>query len=115
MYHTNYWGVKPWRVSNQPTWPSLVTWDAGITPASSGWGNSSTADLSVILAGGTRALPGPARQEWLLCCTALGLKLRHGQAVWMASASAVETVVSYTHLRAHETPEHLVCRLLLEK
>ena len=21
--------------------------------------------------------------------------------------------VSYTHLRAHETPEHLVCRLLL--
>ena len=23
--------------------------------------------------------------------------------------------VAYTHLRAHETPEHLVCRLLLEK
>src|SRR5678815_963196 len=23
------------------------------------------------------------------------------------------TPVSYTHLRAHETPEHLVCRLLL--
>ena len=23
--------------------------------------------------------------------------------------------VSYTHLRAHETPEHLVCRLMLEK
>mgnify|MGYP007068904376 CR=1 FL=1 len=23
--------------------------------------------------------------------------------------------VSYTHLRDHETPEHLVCRLLLEK
>ena len=23
--------------------------------------------------------------------------------------------VSYTHLGAHETPEHLVCRLLLEK
>src|SRR5678815_4971442 len=23
--------------------------------------------------------------------------------------------VSYTHLRAHETPEHLVCSLLLEK
>eukprot|EP01015_Nassula_variabilis_P020802 TRINITY_DN3640_c0_g1_i2.p1 TRINITY_DN3640_c0_g1~~TRINITY_DN3640_c0_g1_i2.p1 ORF type:complete len:147 (+),score=83.20 TRINITY_DN3640_c0_g1_i2:66-506(+) len=30
---------------------------------------------------------------------------------------AVDTTstVSYTHLRAHETPEHLVCRLLLEK
>src|SRR5678815_4735920 len=26
-----------------------------------------------------------------------------------------EHPVSYTHLRAHETPEHLVCRLLLEK
>src|SRR5674536_203707 len=26
-----------------------------------------------------------------------------------------ENAVSYTHLRAHETPEHLVCRLLLEK
>src|SRR5678816_3255647 len=24
------------------------------------------------------------------------------------------SAVSYTHLRAHETPEHLVCRLLLE-
>ena len=27
----------------------------------------------------------------------------------------VPGAVSYTHLRAHETPEHLVCRLLLEK
>src|SRR5678816_2479114 len=26
---------------------------------------------------------------------------------------AVVEPVSYTHLRAHETPEHLVCRLLL--
>eukprot|EP00658_Telonema_sp_P-2_P017077 TRINITY_DN16615_c0_g1_i1.p1 TRINITY_DN16615_c0_g1~~TRINITY_DN16615_c0_g1_i1.p1 ORF type:complete len:345 (+),score=123.61 TRINITY_DN16615_c0_g1_i1:107-1141(+) len=26
-----------------------------------------------------------------------------------------QETVSYTHLRAHETPEHLVCRLLLEK
>src|SRR5665254_15423 len=26
-----------------------------------------------------------------------------------------DLAVSYTHLRAHETPEHLVCRLLLEK
>src|SRR5678816_3004320 len=30
------------------------------------------------------------------------------------SEPGLETV-SYTHLRAHETPEHLVCRLLLEK
>src|SRR5678815_121971 len=27
----------------------------------------------------------------------------------------IKLAVSYTHLRAHETPEHLVCRLLLEK
>src|SRR5678815_4385055 len=31
------------------------------------------------------------------------------------SDNAGYTPVSYTHLRAHETPEHLVCRLLLEK
>src|SRR5674536_188907 len=30
-------------------------------------------------------------------------------------APPLQTPVSYTHLRAHETPEHLVCRLLLEK
>src|SRR5678815_6142385 len=29
--------------------------------------------------------------------------------------NSVITPVSYTHLRAHETPEPLVCRLLLEK
>src|SRR5674536_384562 len=30
-------------------------------------------------------------------------------------SSHISGSVSYTHLRAHETPEHLVCRLLLEK
>src|SRR5678815_2288288 len=30
-------------------------------------------------------------------------------------ADVADDPVSYTHLRAHETPEHLVCRLLLEK
>eukprot|EP00658_Telonema_sp_P-2_P046058 TRINITY_DN34143_c0_g1_i1.p1 TRINITY_DN34143_c0_g1~~TRINITY_DN34143_c0_g1_i1.p1 ORF type:complete len:113 (+),score=45.94 TRINITY_DN34143_c0_g1_i1:86-424(+) len=30
-------------------------------------------------------------------------------------SSSSSGTVSYTHLRAHETPEHLVCRLLLEK
>src|SRR5674536_379915 len=46
----------------------------------------------------------------------LGLSLR---ALWRPSSAylffTVKTAVSYTHLRAHETPEHLVCRLLLEK
>eukprot|EP00658_Telonema_sp_P-2_P069959 TRINITY_DN5953_c0_g1_i2.p1 TRINITY_DN5953_c0_g1~~TRINITY_DN5953_c0_g1_i2.p1 ORF type:complete len:136 (-),score=21.55 TRINITY_DN5953_c0_g1_i2:58-465(-) len=32
-----------------------------------------------------------------------------------ASELSATFPVSYTHLRAHETPEHLVCRLLLEK
>src|SRR5678816_1497471 len=47
----------------------------------------------------------------------------HNAGVYRATAKeifAVNTLapyipVSYTHLRAHETPEHLVCRLLLEK
>eukprot|EP00658_Telonema_sp_P-2_P067865 TRINITY_DN56805_c0_g1_i4.p1 TRINITY_DN56805_c0_g1~~TRINITY_DN56805_c0_g1_i4.p1 ORF type:complete len:105 (-),score=15.42 TRINITY_DN56805_c0_g1_i4:68-382(-) len=33
---------------------------------------------------------------------------------FLESAAGLASV-SYTHLRAHETPEHLVCRLLLEK
>ena len=37
---------------------------------------------------------------------------RGGQLI--RSAGAYGQPVSYTHLRAHETPEHLVCRLLLE-
>ena len=39
------------------------------------------------------------------------------QALEKGTIDAAEWVgpVSYTHLRAHETPEQLVCRLLLEK
>src|SRR5678816_2245280 len=33
----------------------------------------------------------------------------------VARSRETNWTVSYTHLRAHETPEHLVCRLLLEK
>src|SRR5678815_3224626 len=33
----------------------------------------------------------------------------------LSRATSCRDPVSYTHLRAHETPEHLVCRLLLEK
>src|SRR5674536_68330 len=46
----------------------------------------------------------------------------HGQVqrVWPDGQGLVKDpvpahAVSYTHLRAHETPEHLVCRLLLDK
>src|SRR5678815_1400210 len=34
---------------------------------------------------------------------------------WLFTICLPIYAVSYTHLRAHETPEHLVCRLLLEK
>ena len=36
------------------------------------------------------------------------------EGLWVTESRTYDTV-SYTHLRAHETPEHLVCRLLLEK
>src|SRR5678815_4131834 len=35
--------------------------------------------------------------------------------VRLMGVAVIPVPVSYTHLRAHETPEHLVCRLLLEK
>ena len=43
--------------------------------------------------------------------------VNHGDVYFMVSSwkSGSAKAVSYTHLRAHETPEHLVCRLLLEK
>eukprot|EP00658_Telonema_sp_P-2_P022804 TRINITY_DN19126_c0_g2_i1.p1 TRINITY_DN19126_c0_g2~~TRINITY_DN19126_c0_g2_i1.p1 ORF type:complete len:114 (-),score=21.39 TRINITY_DN19126_c0_g2_i1:2-343(-) len=44
----------------------------------------------------------------------LSSTMRYSSIDATASLSRVAPV-SYTHLRAHETPEHLVCRLLLEK
>src|SRR5678816_3490892 len=41
--------------------------------------------------------------------------LAGGEAAALVAIEACVRPVSYTHLRAHETPEHLVCRLLLEK
>ena len=40
---------------------------------------------------------------------------RNYQDLLNKSVPSLPIPVSYTHLRAHETPEHLVCRLLLEK
>src|SRR5678815_1532619 len=37
---------------------------------------------------------------------------RFGKRHWYPASSETPGTVSYTHLRAHETPEHLVCRLL---
>src|SRR5678816_4293881 len=46
----------------------------------------------------------------------LGLPAFLSGAFFLSSGSTpqIPKAVSYTHLRAHETPEHLVCRLLLE-
>src|SRR5674536_377717 len=38
----------------------------------------------------------------------------HGRSEQTWDGNTMNQSVSYTHLRAHETPEHLVCRLLLE-
>src|SRR5674536_385673 len=50
--------------------------------------------------------------EWLRIPTFIRMPYRIAQAT---DDKVVVESVSYTHLRAHETPEHLVCRLLLEK
>ena len=42
-------------------------------------------------------------------------KDKEGNRVEQTEWHNIVVSVSYTHLRAHETPEHLVCRLLLEK
>src|SRR5674536_168757 len=46
-------------------------------------------------------------------------KVLIGEGDWTCSVAkftgTMSGPMSYTHLRAHETPEHLVCRLLLEK
>eukprot|EP00658_Telonema_sp_P-2_P078568 TRINITY_DN7383_c0_g2_i2.p2 TRINITY_DN7383_c0_g2~~TRINITY_DN7383_c0_g2_i2.p2 ORF type:complete len:181 (-),score=65.06 TRINITY_DN7383_c0_g2_i2:67-609(-) len=43
------------------------------------------------------------------------LRFARAASLLVAAVFVVIAPVSYTHLRAHETPEHLVCRLLLEK
>ena len=53
---------------------------------------------------------GKARE----CSRAYGIQRSFRDLGALVEQSKPEAV-SYTHLRAHETPEHLVCRLLLEK
>src|SRR5674536_123839 len=87
-------------------------------------------DSGILVCGDTRNLISPgfwvqdcsaATQNLLIAAHELGLG-----AVWTGvypmdpvdgrvTGFTKHCPVSYTHLRAHETPEHLVCRLLLEK
>src|SRR5678815_4274657 len=46
---------------------------------------------------------------------AINVSATPGEIELRLSEGVVVEQISYTHLRAHETPEHLVCRLLLEK
>ena len=61
-------------------------------------------------------LSAPERERGVITASAGN----HAQGVALAAQrlqikALIVMPVSYTHLRAHETPEHLVCRLLLEK
>eukprot|EP00658_Telonema_sp_P-2_P069510 TRINITY_DN58801_c0_g1_i1.p1 TRINITY_DN58801_c0_g1~~TRINITY_DN58801_c0_g1_i1.p1 ORF type:complete len:140 (-),score=29.09 TRINITY_DN58801_c0_g1_i1:38-457(-) len=65
-------------------------------------------------------IPAPARRhvEPIYCILSTP-KLIYTRLLPLLTTSLADAplvyAVSYTHLRAHETPEHLVCRLLLEK
>src|SRR5678815_717841 len=56
----------------------------------------------------------PVDNVQILAPIPLPTSCRDGYAFRQHVAAARRNTVSYTHLRAHETPEHLVCRLLLE-
>src|SRR5678816_4615979 len=62
-------------------------------------------------AGAQMLIAGDGRAAGLLSGGCLESDLMERARMVLAGTPAV----SYTHLRAHETPEHLVCRLLLEK
>eukprot|EP00658_Telonema_sp_P-2_P060120 TRINITY_DN49132_c0_g1_i1.p1 TRINITY_DN49132_c0_g1~~TRINITY_DN49132_c0_g1_i1.p1 ORF type:complete len:431 (-),score=107.60 TRINITY_DN49132_c0_g1_i1:11-1303(-) len=75
--------------------------------------------MSVLEQGAPEASPGSEehlthrggypQSKWVAEC-----RLREAHARGLCQLRSI-IPVSYTHLRAHETPEHLVCRLLLEK
>src|SRR5678816_2318067 len=65
--------------------------------AKGGTPNSGYATMAAL------AWPGISTSGTTLMCRA---------AAYFTMSRACSCAVSYTHLRAHETPEHLVCRLL---
>ena len=69
-----------------------------------------TEDPDILCLQETKAAPEQLSEELL---NINGYKSYFSSSVVKKGYSGV--AVSYTHLRAHETPEHLVCRLLLEK
>eukprot|EP00658_Telonema_sp_P-2_P055036 TRINITY_DN43769_c0_g1_i1.p1 TRINITY_DN43769_c0_g1~~TRINITY_DN43769_c0_g1_i1.p1 ORF type:complete len:128 (+),score=31.25 TRINITY_DN43769_c0_g1_i1:108-491(+) len=89
----------------------------------SSWVTSSeTVNLDGLVGSGRRLGLSP---DFLFSATSARLATPNGCSIgrllqastddrWAGSLTSI-LPVSYTHLRAHETPEHLVCRLLLEK
>src|SRR5674536_332363 len=69
-------------------------------------------DVEIVERGRSIAERRHLRRE-LGCLRAV--RVLHSRLVGVELDHAEVVAVSYTHLRAHETPEHLVCRLLLEK
>src|SRR5678815_6038724 len=53
------------------------------------------------------------RREWVNPADVSIEKDAKGKILSARRKDGTPVAVSYTHLRAHETPEHLVCRLLL--
>eukprot|EP00658_Telonema_sp_P-2_P006571 TRINITY_DN12484_c0_g1_i5.p1 TRINITY_DN12484_c0_g1~~TRINITY_DN12484_c0_g1_i5.p1 ORF type:complete len:228 (-),score=42.48 TRINITY_DN12484_c0_g1_i5:75-758(-) len=64
---------------------------------------------------GTCRVEGVHQSEAVLLMVLLVVSGLVGLLASTIGVGPVRGPVSYTHLRAHETPEHLVCRLLLEK
>src|SRR5678816_3040231 len=80
------------------------------------------ANRTAVLASNTSSLPEVLEDAALLVNPENVFEIARGMKTILMDEAVRQRLiekgirpVSYTHLRAHETPEHLVCRLLLEK
>eukprot|EP00658_Telonema_sp_P-2_P077910 TRINITY_DN7170_c0_g1_i3.p1 TRINITY_DN7170_c0_g1~~TRINITY_DN7170_c0_g1_i3.p1 ORF type:complete len:179 (+),score=45.11 TRINITY_DN7170_c0_g1_i3:120-656(+) len=81
----------------------------------SGSFNSSTAHRSIYVQRAVASKPGMVTSDIGVSGTFNMRQIVAAPGFTPDGATHGANPVSYTHLRAHETPEHLVCRLLLEK
>src|SRR5674536_220205 len=89
-----------------------------------GWSGGGWAAMRRTLSPARRAAAACAARSWFSRSRVTALVSAARWDSWASSCWCCDgggmrphssRAVSYTHLRAHETPEHLVCRLLLEK